>query len=260
MNDILKMTDAEYFSSNGLSNSYLKLFDRSPLHANTEREVTESMSIGIMIHTFILQPELFNDLYLVSDLDGRTKEGKQLREVNPDKQIIKSDVMADLMIIRDRLYNMTFEGRSMKEIIEVSSKEITSFWTKDNLQFKSKMDLYYNAYGQNIIFDLKSCNDARADRFKWDIKNYGYDRQADFYIDGINHHTENPCRFIFIAIESKSPFGIAFHELSSRDLLNAKQKNKDTIEKYIDWTLFGADINQGYSNEVNIINLAGGYE
>lgn len=260
MNEIKKITDQEYFSINALSNSFLKKFDRSPCHAFTVTESTDSMSFGTMLHTFILQPELFNDLYIVSDLDGRTKEGKQLKEDNPDKKIIKTDILKDLETIQNILYSKKFEGRSMEEIIDIACKEYSAFWQEDNLQFKSKMDLYYNAINQNIIFDLKTCQDARDEYFKWDAKRYGYDRQADLYITGVNHLTENPCRFIFIAIESNPPFQIRFHELSIQDLLKAHDKNKSTIEKYLDWTLFGADKNQGYSDEVNIISYGGSNE
>jgi hypothetical protein len=257
---IEKMIDKEYFELKALSVSFLKGFERSPAHAFTRTDPTDSMSFGSLVHYFILQPEIFTDLYIVSDLDGRTKEGKQLREDNPDKQIIKSDVLKDLITIRDNLNRMKFNGRPMSEIIDIASKEYAVTWDYDgyDLACKGKMDMYYNDIGKNYIFDLKTCQDARPESFKWDIKKYGYDLQAGWYLDGVQANTDNPAEFIFIAIETKAPFGIQFHKLSTDMLNSARVRNHLIVDKYRDWLLFGGDRNICYSNEINIIG--GSYE
>ena len=77
------MTNAEYHSHPAVSKSDLDLISRSPLHFKTAKETpkvqTESMLLGSLVHKLVLEPDDFDNEYIVAPVcDRRTKQGKEI--------------------------------------------------------------------------------------------------------------------------------------------------------------------------------------
>jgi hypothetical protein len=64
-----------------------------------------------------------------------------------------------------------------------------------------------------LIVDLKTCIDVRA--FENSVTKYSYWLQTAHYISGVNTTQYGAVRdFVFVAIESKSPYGVGIFRLS----------------------------------------------
>lgn len=76
------LTDAEYFAHSAINCSGLKLISsKTPAHfkyqQSEQRKPTPAMIIGSAVHCATLEPEAFNERYIVAPkIDKRTKDGK----------------------------------------------------------------------------------------------------------------------------------------------------------------------------------------
>jgi len=76
-----KMSDRDYFALDALNNSTLSDINRSvrfmEYRKNNKTEPTASMQIGSLVHCLLLNPEDFDDLFIIMPkINKRTKEGK----------------------------------------------------------------------------------------------------------------------------------------------------------------------------------------
>lgn len=247
------MTDQEYRDYPALSNSFLKEFDRSPAHAFRERETTTALEIGSAIHSFILEPEKFDSEYLVTDLDGRSKEYKALIAENEGKTVIKSSI-DDFLTMRKNVNSLVYKNDTMKDIIERGEKEKVIFFKLLGESCKGKLDLYYDHFS-NTIFDLKTTDNALD--FQRSVINYQYYRQAYYYTEGIAQITGMTPDFVFVALEKTKPFGVKMYVLNDDYINLGEIATMRTIEKYIDWKEKGSDKTIIYDNEVELLTLPG---
>ena len=72
----------DYYKHPAISNSKLNWFARSPYYykrkCQSPDEYTPAMEFGTAFHTFVLEPHLFNDGYIIHEkFDRRTKAGKE---------------------------------------------------------------------------------------------------------------------------------------------------------------------------------------
>lgn len=250
MNGSFKITDSNYFTSEGLSNSFLLRFDRSPSHAFTYSQQTEGMRTGSIFHKFILEPEDFKEKYIISPYcDRRTKDYKDWSKDQTKEIIIESDI-AGLENAFKNIYTFNFEGKPLADKLLLSEKEIAMYWDYfigDNvLQLKGKLDALYISGNNAIIFDLKKTQDCRD--FYRSVINYKYYRQAAFYKSGLEIlKPDLNVRFIFIIIEETPPHGVQLVELDGEYIKHGEDDNYESLLNYLSWD---GNKKQGYKNEV----------
>ena len=104
--EIKQMKDADYFKSSGISNSDFRLLKESALHLkNKELFKLESsaMMMGTALHCLVLQPELFDEEFIVEDFHGMNlnKNSNQYKacraeweEQTNDRKIIEKIVIS----------------------------------------------------------------------------------------------------------------------------------------------------------------------
>jgi hypothetical protein len=253
-NELIKISDAEYFASEGLSNSFLKDFDKSPALAFHNRKSTKAMDDGTILHALILQPE--KEMAVIIPKKSKnyrnTNEYKLIESNISDDQIIRfPDEMEDLYQMKENVMNLTFDHIGMEEILSESQKEISCFSGVLGFQARCKIDVLWQ---DNIIFDLKTTTDI--DRFKWQVKDLKYYRQMDWYKTVYSHYSGIPyenIRFIFIAVETKFPFGAKFIELNEEYRYSAEKENILAVKKYADWLERGADRTEIYLDTYELI-------
>lgn len=242
MNQIMKISDTEYFAAKGISNSFLIQFDRSPAHAFTPISQTDSMKMGTMIHQFILTPEDFYETYIIAPSevpnDKRTSAYKEFAKGQTKEILFQSDI-EELERIRENVLHYRFEGSCLEDYLSVSEKEISLFWDlkllgKD-VQCKGKVDMLFMNGDRGIIFDFKKTQDCT--KFGKSVEQYKYYRQANFYTTGLKvlypHLTS--VRFIFLTVEESAPYGVLDYELDDEYMYEGEKENYYSILKYLNW-------------------------
>ena len=92
---VLDMPNEAYHAYDGISKSGLDIINRSPAHYffNSYSEPSPAMLMGTAVHTAILEPERFKDVYLILDVKDRKasayKEAVKARGV--ERVLLKKD-------------------------------------------------------------------------------------------------------------------------------------------------------------------------
>lgn len=240
---IKKIPDSEYFASEGLSNSFLQKFDRSPAHGFIPTGPTDAMKKGTLIHKFLLDLEAFDNDYLIADIEISNRVCKAYKDIKKEttKEIILYKTFEELVAIKNAMQKAEFEGESIGKIIENSELEMAIYWG-ENIKCKGKVDILNR--DMKIIFDIKKCDNALT--FQKSINNYEYYRQAAWYLEGIQEITGENYKFIFIPIEDKFPHGIKCYELDIEYLRAGMRENWISVQRHKAWD---GDKTTVYSND-----------
>lgn len=260
MNEIKKLKDEDYFSSEGISNSTLLMFDRSPKHMMTGIDETESMKLGTMLHRYLLEPVEFWKIYHVLPesipKDKRLKAYKEYVFENGDFEYISKDDLKMLETIQENLSIYDMEGITALDFINESEKEMSYFWTEKildvEIQRKAKIDLHYNKGFVNMAAELKKTQDCR--KFSKSVLIYQYARQAATYQDAIKALTGQVPEIPFITIEMTPPFGIMAFKLTDEYIEWGRNENLKSIMKYINWQKSGCKP-ELYKDGVHLIEM-----
>lgn len=232
------MSFSDYASKlDGLNQSKLGLLRRCPQkfkHSLTaEREDTDALRIGRLIHTAVFQPHLLNNEFLcLPEIDRRTAKGREeynaLVSQNPDKTCIKKEEF-------DKALQIAAEVRGNKHVmrlIEGAHTELSVQW-KDQatgVLCKARLDCYNEDLG--IVIDLKTTIDASPQGFSRKLYSYGYNRQAAWYLESLRAHNERAAHFVFIAVEKEAPYSLGLYRLSDEAIRLSKSENEALLRKY----------------------------
>lgn len=188
----------------------LKLLKRSPLHyLESEKKITPAIDFGKAYHSLILTPELFKKEYFIFNPDDRPEPEKtmasnankawraELEASYPD--IISADTLTLMNAIKQRLKSDHY----IKSLLSNGKSEISHY--VENFE-GAKVKIRCDYIKDNVIVDLKTCQDASTDAFKNHIANYDYHIQAALYSDVAEYCDGKKRRFIFIAQEKEPPF------------------------------------------------------
>lgn len=218
------MPAEQYFASEAVSNSDLKWIapPYTPAHFKAykagliERTETPAMKVGTLTHRCILEPETMGGSYVVKPegFDGRTKAGKDWLAENDGAAVIsKSD--ADMIAA---MMESVWRHPEAKALISGSDREKSLFARDGDLWTKGRIDCLTKS--GNIIADLKTCALADLDSVEKAIFDYGYFRQAAYYLRIANLLGLEKSRFVFIFVEKTPPYCVALYSLTD-DALRA---------------------------------------
>lgn len=160
----------EYLALNRLSSSVLKDFYKSPKYmlwrkSNPMKE-NDSLKIGTMVHTWLLENHKFNhDYHLMPKIDRRTKAGKEEYaahlESAGNKILIESDTVKKFTHLKP--YNDT-------------KNEVTVLFDYCGVKCKARFDVLHD----NGIEDIKTINDIF--KVEKQFNQLAYFIQAGFYM------------------------------------------------------------------------------
>ena len=139
------------------------------------RPDTPSLSMGRAIHTAILEPEDFDDQYVVapSGLNLRTKAGQAWKR-EQHATVLTRDQLETIEACRESV----LAHDDAAAIIEATEHERSVTWSIDGIPCKGRFD----CVGPRILADLKSTRELA--RFVRDAATYLYHGQAAWYRDG----------------------------------------------------------------------------
>jgi exodeoxyribonuclease VIII len=202
MNDEIYHNDTSRISKSGLD-----LINQTPAHyyrAYFGGMKTDSRTFlfGRAFHARILEPELYFERYhnLLSGVE-------RVQIKNMRKSILTHP--------------------SARYLIEGGRNEQVFLWEDEitGAPCKAKADKIKD----DVIIDLKSCKDASALGFARSCRNYRYDVQSAFYLDGI----PSAKHFVFIAVEPITG-RCEVYKAPDRMVNEGRQKYLENLETYME--------------------------
>lgn len=107
----------------------------------------------------------------------------------------------------------------------------------------------------DVIVDLKTCEDASPDGFAKSVANWRYDVQDAFYCDGFRAVTGRKARFVFIAVEKKPPYAVAVYTLDAESKELGRAQYRADLDKYAE--CIANDNWPGYGDAIQKLNMPG---
>lgn len=215
-----------------LSSSSLKLMNKCPREfykryikgEEVENLSSAAMQFGTLVHSIILEPDLFDTEYAV--YEGGVKRGKEyeaFKEVNQDKIIISQSQLSKATLLKD----VTEENKHAMSLLKGGTPEQTLCVELDGVKIKVRTDYLQG----NKIVDVKttgtgvSYEEVQGAIMKWD-----YALSAALYSDAFTTFTGEKHDFYFVFL-GKSPMGCEVYKASESMLEHGRKKYKAALEK-----------------------------
>ena len=234
---MIKMSDKDYFASEGISNSDFRLLKESALHLENKeyfRLESKALSIGSLTHAMVLEPETVQNNYAIEDFEGHdlNKNSKAYKEAKA--KFIEESEGKEIVSSAD-FEKVTAMARNVKAIagglLRNGHAEVAFFGEMDNLKTKCKADFYRPDDG--IVIDLKTT--ASIKDFRNSMVNYGYITQASWYIDVINSTGAKASRFVFILVETQKPYMVSVVEMGQITIQEGRSLYGEYLREWKDY-------------------------
>jgi hypothetical protein len=237
---------ATYCDWDAVNNSSLGSALRSGLHychaQEAPRKDTDAFRFGRLAHEGRLEPAAMLDRYAVMpDLTAgilvngspakNTKATKEYRErvakwheENSGREVIEQDRFDDIKGVLNALWS---HERSRTWFTSMGPSEVSIVWddATTGLRCKARID---KIVSDTLLADMKTTRDAT--RFESAIHDYGYDRQAAFYLDGWRAVTGQFAQFAFAAVESEAPHGVRAAPASAGVIVSGRRKYQEALK------------------------------
>jgi len=219
MSKIIKdMSIEEYHAHPAISKSGLDLVAKSPRHywyeylrpERDEREDKTHFVIGQAFHTLVLEPELFNEQFLVWSGKPRNKKaGKeeyaQAQYEANGRSLLKKSEYED---IKQMAKAVREHPGAMRLLNANGQAESSIFWTdpETGIECRCRPDFLRD---DGLIVDLKTAHDASHETFMKSAFTHRYDVQSAFYSEGAKQAGITPMGFAYVVVESKKPLCVS---------------------------------------------------
>lgn len=242
-NGIHAITNEQYHSSEGISRSDLMRFKKSPMHFKYKQalEETEALIIGELVHTLVLEPQLFDIKFIIKpSLDKLPPElrlkdvGKEEFEKNKLERKLTQEKNKTLMdeflllssdkkiiehahYVKAKCYADAVNNHEFKQYLQQGYRVENSIFFRHELtglQCKVRPDAWLG----DIVIDLKTAADGSYKSFQSSAINNGYFLQAGMIkraLESLNKPLKN---FIFVVVEKKEPYAIGIYKLDDEAL------------------------------------------
>lgn len=241
----------------------------SPAPADEEVEEDEPESIlspekrsnalvfGAAMHKIVLEPETWEDEFVVIPPDApRRPTDKQINAAKPSastiaaagywvafhkkhegKQLLTMKEFNQMMNMLGVLKQHWFEVDGMRiptiRLFQGGVAEASMYWVdeKTGILCKGRPDYISDGF----LADYKTTTDGSLYGFQKSMADFGYYRQAPFYLDGaraasgglINHE-----RFVFVVQEKKEPYEVFVYAIGPESMRLGRQDYGFLLERY----------------------------
>lgn len=221
-----------YRRAPGISQTALKACEMSMAHfrqvafGSRPSEPTDAQIVGTLTHALVLQGrKLF--VPRPKGMTFQTKEGKEWKKAQKLEPVSR-EIAADLY----RMRRAVWSNPTARAILERDGNaEVAAFKVheKTGLMLKGLADfLVTDDNLMTVIPDLKTTTEGGASEkeFSKTIYNYGYHRQAAFYLDlfGATH-------FVFIVVEKVAPYAVACYALDHDAIAVGRWENERDLAR-----------------------------
>jgi len=238
------LSNKEYHELNSISSSFVKTLAISPAHAKNSLEVkfeaSSAMNLGTVVHSLVLEPENFDNDIIVLPEDAPRKPSKaQINAKKPSPATTEAiewwdefnlEAEGKLIISPDeyskatRIAESVFNHSVAKDLLTNGVAEQSVMFELEGLDCRCRPDYFKG----DVVVDLKTAVDASPSGFASAVAKYRYDIQQSFYMSGC----EFAKQFIFVVVETKSPYAVGVYELSADDVLSANEKVSKLLHKW----------------------------
>jgi hypothetical protein len=286
---LVRMAMADYQKDPALSRSVLDKIAVSPAHLQhyLQRGGKDSPALreGRVLHTLLLEPEFAGGQIAVrperpiepdrpDHLRGvrRKGEGKgecevakweatwrpqyeaelaafgRFDELNAGKEIL---TLAELQ----RPAAMAASARRRAHVVDVLDKavavESSAFAERRGVRVKCRPDIIG---ADGWVWDIKTAADASYAGFQRSAWNFGYHRQAAWYLDVLERATGIAYEgFAMIVIEKEAPYEVALYRMTAEQIARGREENEENFERYR--ACVTSDTWPGYASEPQALFL-----
>ena len=229
--------DAYHADTSRVSHSMLEIYRRSPAEYHGRFETgeipkpaaTADQKLGSMVHVATLEPMEFDNLYTVADLGCKRRSGKAWDECCEKAAGLGSEPILQSQV--NQAYEMACavdrhpEAAKLLNADPISYREEPIYWTDETgLECKAKPDVLIKG-AKTICVDLKTAADPSPEGFAGyfllddetrragAIWNWGYHRQAAWYLDGLEANNCQKGEWIFIVVGKSVPHDVYVYRL-----------------------------------------------
>ena len=218
------------------------------------RPASPSQSLGTDIHTRILEPGIWRNNYRVYiKPDGRTIAGKKYNEQ------VESDESAGLKYLTPTVYDQVERAAQAllthPQVAQWSKSwivERSMFWTDPDTGAlcKGRTDAFISG-DECAILDVKTTKSIKE--FGASIPDYGYHRQAAYYMDGLAHASKGeivPTKFYWLVVEPTGMCHAKVFQATDELIAFGRKQYKVLLQKFMRskksnvWPGYGTEIDQ----------------
>lgn len=234
------MTRDEYHSRKEMSSTMLRDLIRSPrlfqaLHIDgtIQREPTEDMDFGTILHAVTLEGKQLGDVARMKPEghDGRTKQGKEWLAENAGYKILSAADWKAAVACYDAAMKHAKAGPILRA---EGLREEPIFWTdaETGVECRALLDLLGTVAGTMLIADVKTSKSANPADFSRSILRYGYHIQQGHYVDAGAERTGELLPFVFIVIQTEAPYICRTFELDEKAAIMGDVAVADGLRDY----------------------------
>lgn len=215
-----------YCAIDAVNCSSLKAIDRSPLHylavKNNRSVQTPAQRLGSLAHLRVLEPERFRREVMAGPGENKglapwkhfAKYIAKLNTMGGPIQLHKQSEIDHAERIAEQVFASDDVG-----MFDGGASEVTLIADIDVggvlVRCKCRVD-YLNVC---LMLDLKTCEDARKERFMWDVYKWKYHVKSAFYTDILQVlKPDDNLLFCFAACEKSDPHAVQVHRVKDRAL------------------------------------------
>lgn len=226
------MPFAEYNTHPALSRSTLDKIRRSPAHLKHAMTYgspdNDAMRIGRNLHTLLLEPALFWSGIAIWEggrRAGKAWEAFQLSAKAAGKEVVKAEELEPFTAIAN-----AFEAKGHRKYLQ-GRIEHSIFWRDERtrLECKARPDIIC---GNGNLYDIKTTTDARANEFLKSAYDFGYHRQAAWYLDAFALTGSSPGEFFILALEKSPPYESQMFMLSHDFIALGRAENLANLDLF----------------------------
>lgn len=236
------MSFEEYSRLPAANHSKLKHFSKTPCHARDamlhDDESTKYQQLGQALHQALLEPDLFEENYLVAPkVDRRTKVGKAEWEAFEDRAKGRTIVSEEEMVcVAAVKANVVLHATAKECLYGVGLSELSIVWEDPatGVLCKARIDRLCTIGGWPVVLDLKSSHKpASLHSWQTSVMQYSLHTQAAHYLRGLAVlrplEGDYQRKFAWLVVETERPYCVRMFEAEDAAL----SIGNDTIEKYL---------------------------
>ena len=209
----------EYRNADGLSNSDLQIFKNNPSsyvwvkNAPSDPLKETTSDVGTATHTMLLEPHLFDDSVIVTDIKGRITKGFEALQREHSDKIVLTEIEAEQIKIMsisakcDPMINFILNSKGPCEASIFVTDPIT------DLELKIRPDkISIDNTGRITPVDVKTT--ASLDEWRSDVKwknplfNFGYGFTAAYYLYVASiHYGVELDEYCFLVVQKSASLG-----------------------------------------------------
>jgi hypothetical protein len=174
-----------------------------------EHQQTPAMLLGSVFHSLVLEPDKTPTEYACKQNSGTTKAGKEEAAAAKERGItlVTPDVWSTAVAMAASACAHPLIVAAKRS--EAWETETSLYWEeREHIPCKARIDAMAEIPGAPglCVIDLKSTTDASPDAISRHIVDYGYHRQAAWYMHALSKCGRTASTFIFLFVEKQPPY------------------------------------------------------